>query len=155
MLFFNAATAGVQPFRQIVEWICRLSLRFGVQDRELREQLRPDYRVGCKRVVINGTFYKALQQPNAHVEQTGIDRVIGRGVQTVDGELHELDVLVYEDLVLTHLPRRSPVTRIRNRLKRAPARLPGRSPPLLRKSRPRDGRPARPDLQKLTEFIET
>ncbi len=94
MVFFNAATAGVQPYRLMVEWICKLSLRFGVKDRELRERLRPDYRVGCKRVVINGTFYEALQKPNAYVVQDGIDRVTKKGVVTKDGQLHELDVLI-------------------------------------------------------------
>lgn len=94
MIFFNASTAGVMPYKLMVEWICKLSLRFGVKDRELRERLRPDYRVGCKRVVINGTFYDALQKSNAHIVQEGIDRVTKRGVVTQDGQLHELDVLV-------------------------------------------------------------
>lgn len=94
MLFFNAATAGVLPQKKLVEWICKLSLRFGVKDKALRERLRPDYRVGCKRVVINATFFKAVQKKNAHIVQGGIDHVTKKGVFTKDGTLHELDVLV-------------------------------------------------------------
>ena len=41
---------------------CKLNLRFAVRDKVLRERLTPDYRVGCKRVVVNTTFYPAIQR---------------------------------------------------------------------------------------------
>jgi len=65
-----------------------------VRDPELRAKLTPDYEIGCKRLVISGTFYDAVQQPQVDVVTTGIERVEAGGVRTTDGELHELDVLV-------------------------------------------------------------
>ena len=49
---------------------------------------------GCKRVIINTTFYKAIQKPNAELITDGIERVTETGIITKDGKHHELDVLV-------------------------------------------------------------
>ncbi|MET0190246.1 MAG: NAD(P)/FAD-dependent oxidoreductase [Pseudonocardia sediminis] len=65
-----------------------------VRDPELRAKLTPDYEVGCKRLVISGTFYDAVQRPNVDVVTEKIERVEAGGVRTSDGVLHELDVLV-------------------------------------------------------------
>jgi cation diffusion facilitator CzcD-associated flavoprotein CzcO len=65
-----------------------------VTDPELREELRPDYRAACKRLVISEDFYDAIQKPNAELVTEGVERIEKRGVRTRDGRLHELDVLV-------------------------------------------------------------
>ena len=44
--------------------------------------------------MLSGNFYDAIQRPNAEVVTAGIERVEPAGVRTVDGVLHELDVLV-------------------------------------------------------------
>jgi cation diffusion facilitator CzcD-associated flavoprotein CzcO len=72
----------------------RANLEDNVTDPELREKLRPDYRAGCKRLVISPNFYDAIQRPNAHLVTARIARVEADGVRTVDDELHRLDVLV-------------------------------------------------------------
>ncbi|MCD2192040.1 NAD(P)/FAD-dependent oxidoreductase [Actinomycetospora endophytica] len=65
-----------------------------VRDPELRAKLTPDYEVGCKRLVISGEFYDAVQRDNVDVVTDGIERVETGGVRTTDGVLHELDTLV-------------------------------------------------------------
>jgi cation diffusion facilitator CzcD-associated flavoprotein CzcO len=76
-----------------LEVMCQANLDNSVADPELRERLRPTYRAACKRLVISPNFYDAIQRPNAHLVTAGIDRVEQGGVRTVDGRLHELDVL--------------------------------------------------------------
>jgi cation diffusion facilitator CzcD-associated flavoprotein CzcO len=39
-------------------------------------------------------FYDAIQRPNAKLVTEGVDRIEKSGVRTLDGQLHELDVLV-------------------------------------------------------------
>jgi len=73
---------------------CREYLERSVADPDLRERLRPSYRPGCKRLVFSSRFYEAIQRPNAALVTDAIDCVEGRGIRTVDGRLHELDVLV-------------------------------------------------------------
>jgi len=77
-----------------LEEVCRNHLESSVADPELRERLRPNYRAACKRLIISGEFYAAIQQPNAELVTERIERIEPRGVRTQDGRLHELDVLV-------------------------------------------------------------
>ncbi|MEM7541563.1 MAG: NAD(P)/FAD-dependent oxidoreductase [Pseudomonadota bacterium] len=74
--------------------LCQANLDQNVHDAELKRKLTPDYKVACKRLVMSSTFYPAIQKPNADLVTAGIERVEGAGIRTVDGELHELDVLV-------------------------------------------------------------
>ena len=95
-VFAGAAAALVDadsPMMKAIEDMCRTHLET-VRDPELRERLRPDYRAGCKRLVVSGDFYEAIQRPNAHLVTDPIERVEPGGVRTRDGRLHELDVLV-------------------------------------------------------------
>jgi cation diffusion facilitator CzcD-associated flavoprotein CzcO len=77
-----------------LEQTCREHLESAVKDPVLREKLRPNYRAACKRLIISGDFYPAIQQPNAELVTDAIERIEPRGVRTKDGRLHELDVLV-------------------------------------------------------------
>ena len=77
-----------------IERRCLQNLEQSVRDAALRERLRPNYRAACKRLIFSADFYEAIQQPNANLVTSGIRRVERDGVRTVDGVLHELDVLV-------------------------------------------------------------
>ena len=92
--FFNKAIAGHKLQQTLLSWGCKLNLRFSIKNKALREKLRPSYRIGCKRVIVNSTFYPAIQQPNAHLITDGISRITESGIQTQDGKHHDLDVIV-------------------------------------------------------------
>ncbi|MEU7000615.1 NAD(P)/FAD-dependent oxidoreductase [Nonomuraea sp. NPDC046570] len=70
-------------------------LRAQVPDPELRAKLTPDYPLGCKRVVIDSSFYPALTRPNVEVVTEKISRIVPAGVETADGELREADTIIY------------------------------------------------------------
>lgn len=73
---------------------CKLNLRFSVKDPVLRKKLTPNYRVGCKRIIVNTTFYPAIQQEHVDLVTDKIAKVTPKGIQTADGVEHELDVLI-------------------------------------------------------------
>ena len=77
----------------MIEQLCRDNLET-VRDPELRERLRPDYRAGCKRLVVAPDFYEAIQAPTADLVTEAIECIEPEGVRTVDGVLHPLEVLV-------------------------------------------------------------
>lgn len=79
---------------KLMEWNAKRYLADVVKDPALRAKLTPDYKFGCKRVVINDKFYDAIQKSNAHLVTDAIERIEAGGVRTKDGKLHELDVLV-------------------------------------------------------------
>jgi cation diffusion facilitator CzcD-associated flavoprotein CzcO len=76
----------------------RLALRHlhkQVPPGELRDKLTPNYRMGCKRVLISDTYYPALQKPNVEVVTDAIAEITPKGIRTADGVEHELDVIVF------------------------------------------------------------
>jgi cation diffusion facilitator CzcD-associated flavoprotein CzcO len=77
-------------------------LRKQVADPALRAKLTPDYRMGCKRVLLSNGWYPALAAPNADVVTDAIVRIEGPGgtggaggvIVTADGTRREFDVLI-------------------------------------------------------------
>ena len=74
--------------------LCRLNLRLSVRDPELRRRLTPDYQAMCKRQILAGHYYEAIQKPGVQVVSEAIDHVEPNGVVTADGTLHVVDLLV-------------------------------------------------------------
>lgn len=91
---FARAVVGDSAQMQRIADACQANLDDNVADPELRRKLTPDYQVACKRLIMSDQFYPAIQKPNAHLVTEAIDRIERAGVRTVDGQLHELDVLV-------------------------------------------------------------
>jgi len=91
---FARAVIGDEQELNKIQAYCRDNLERNVHDADLRARLTPDYKVACKRLIMSDTFYPALQRPNASLVTAGIERIEPRGIRTVDGQLHELDVLV-------------------------------------------------------------
>jgi len=60
----------------------------------LRAQLRPNYPLGCKRIIYANDYYPALAQPNVELVPAGIECVTPQGIRTVDGTDRTLDVLL-------------------------------------------------------------
>lgn len=79
---------------RLMAWNGKKNIHDSVKDPVLREKLTPDYKFGCKRVVINSTFYDAIQKPNAHLITDDIDHIKPEGIVTKDGQLHPLDAIV-------------------------------------------------------------
>jgi cation diffusion facilitator CzcD-associated flavoprotein CzcO len=65
-----------------------------VRDPGLRAKLTPTYEPGCKRLVMSGTFFDAIQKPAVKLVTDGIACVEPQGVRTNDGTLHEIDILI-------------------------------------------------------------
>jgi cation diffusion facilitator CzcD-associated flavoprotein CzcO len=87
--------------RKAVAATCRASLR-SVRDPALRAALTPDYQPMCKRLVISGGFYRAIQRDDVELVTAGIDHLERRGIVTDDGVLHEADVVVLATGFDTH-----------------------------------------------------
>ncbi len=75
--------------------VARAHLEAQIPDPELRDKLWPNYPIGCKRIIIADTFYPALMRDNVELVTERIDRIEPKGVRTADGQLHEVDVIVY------------------------------------------------------------
>ncbi|HEX3461082.1 MAG TPA: NAD(P)/FAD-dependent oxidoreductase [Acidimicrobiales bacterium] len=92
--FANGIVDAGSPEMAMIADLCRQNLETKVTDPVLRERLRPNYRAACKRLVISPNFYESLQRDNAELVTEPIDHIEAAGIRTVDGRLHELDVVV-------------------------------------------------------------
>lgn len=59
-----------------------------------REGFTPKFSVGCRRITPGEAYLKAIQQPNAKVHFTAVDKVTPTGVVGADGKLREGDTLI-------------------------------------------------------------
>ncbi len=80
--------------RRAVQAYARLSLRAQVRDEQLRAKLTPDYQPLCKRQVVSGTYYRAIQADNAELVSEAITEVTPTGIRTADGTHRDTDVIV-------------------------------------------------------------
>ncbi len=92
--FANVLGDAESPIIRAIHDACEANLENSVKDPELREKLRPNYRAACKRLIMSGDFYDAIQRPNASLVTERIERAEKSGLRTQDGTLHELDVLI-------------------------------------------------------------
>lgn len=81
-------------FNQVMQDFALSYLKRKVKDPQLRAKLTPDYRIGCKRILISDDYFKALQQPGVELVTEPIQQVTGAGVVTADGVEHAADVLI-------------------------------------------------------------
>ncbi|WAS99404.1 flavin-containing monooxygenase [Nannocystis punicea] len=79
---------------RLVEPLARKHLERQVADPQLRARLSPDYRMGCKRVLISNDFYPTMARPNVELVTDPIGRIEPTGVRTRDGTLREVDALI-------------------------------------------------------------
>ena len=65
-----------------------------VTDQRLRDALTPDYPFRCKRVLLGGQFYAALQEDHVDLVTDPIQRVTETSIRTAGGELTDVDAIV-------------------------------------------------------------
>lgn len=80
----------MKPF----EWISRAKILMEIKDPVLRRKVTPNFRIGCKRMLIANDWYPALDRDDVELITDGIREINGRAVITEDGTAREVDALV-------------------------------------------------------------
>ncbi|MEU4521702.1 NAD(P)/FAD-dependent oxidoreductase [Amycolatopsis sp. NPDC024027] len=70
-------------------------LRRSVRDPVLRQALTPDYTLGCKRLLMSNTYYRALTRSTVEVHPTAVRSISGSRVSGADGSVAEVDVIIF------------------------------------------------------------
>ena len=78
-----------------VERLCRRHLRSQVPDPGLRQLLTPDYRAGCKRILLSDDYYPALLRDDVELVASAAARFEPGAVVTADGSRREIDAVVF------------------------------------------------------------
>jgi cation diffusion facilitator CzcD-associated flavoprotein CzcO len=80
---------------RLIEKVALRNLYHHVKDPELRRSLRPDYHMGCKRILPSDEWYPALVQPNVELVTDAIAEVRPHSIVTADGAEREVDTIIY------------------------------------------------------------
>ncbi|MEU9079411.1 NAD(P)/FAD-dependent oxidoreductase [Kitasatospora sp. NPDC048538] len=80
---------------KVVQQFAERHLAQGVADPALRAKLTPDYRIGCKRILLSNTYYPALAAANTEVVASGLRELRGSTLVAADGTEHEVDAIVF------------------------------------------------------------
>ena len=73
----------------------RKHLVAGVQDRDKQRGLTPQYRIGCKRILLSNEFYPAMNRQNVALVTDSIREVRAEAIVTADGNEHKADCIIF------------------------------------------------------------
>ncbi|WP_460107903.1 flavin-containing monooxygenase [Streptomyces sp. YKOK-J1] len=79
----------------LVERLAKRNMARAVKDPALRAKLTPDYRIGCKRILLSSEYYPALARPNVDVVASGLSEIRGSTVVAADGSEAEVDAIIF------------------------------------------------------------
>jgi len=81
-------------FARLIEKVGQAYREREVADPVLREQLTPDYPIGCKRILAVSDYYSTLVRDDVEVVSEPIERISRSGVVTADGRERPVDVII-------------------------------------------------------------
>ncbi|MBB1254876.1 flavin-containing monooxygenase [Streptomyces alkaliterrae] len=79
----------------LVQRLALAHMRRAVKDPEMRRRLTPDYRIGCKRILLSNNYYPALTKPNVDLVASGLKEVRGNTLVAADGTETEVDAVIF------------------------------------------------------------
>ncbi|KAI0635260.1 hypothetical protein C8Q77DRAFT_1054047 [Trametes polyzona] len=83
------------PLQLQVQQECRKNMEEKLAKKPwIAEHLIPDFPVACRRLTPGPGYLEALCEDNTDFVPTPIKRVTENGIETVDGKVHELDVII-------------------------------------------------------------
>ncbi len=91
------------PVTTLLARVAKAHLNHQVRDPWLRRQLTPDFRPGCKRMLMSSDYYPALQADNCKLITWPIATLSPAGIRTSDGIEHQVDAIVFATGYDVHL----------------------------------------------------
>ncbi|NBF04140.1 alpha/beta hydrolase fold domain-containing protein [Pseudomonas sp. Fl5BN2] len=98
-LHFESRALAFTHLKGLTKWVVggpfRKLLNASVSSPELRRQMTPDYPIGCKRILLSNDYLKAFDKPHVELLTQGIRQITEQGIETLDGQQHEVDAIIY------------------------------------------------------------
>nr|WP_090281563.1 NAD(P)/FAD-dependent oxidoreductase [Mycolicibacterium komanii]CRL78131.1 monooxygenase [Mycolicibacterium komanii] len=79
----------------LLELVAKAQLRRQVPDPNLRAALTPNFRIGCKRILLTNDWLPTLARPDVEVVTTALAEVTETGVRDGTGKLHDVDTIIF------------------------------------------------------------
>ncbi|PXX71792.1 cation diffusion facilitator CzcD-associated flavoprotein CzcO [Nocardia tenerifensis] len=82
------------PAAALIALIAYIKMRWEIRDPALRRKVRPNYRIGCKRMLISNDYYPALGRDNVDLVTDGIKEIREHSIVSSDGTERAVDAIV-------------------------------------------------------------
>lgn len=83
------------PIHEMVQAGCTELMKSRmINDPELAEKMIPKFAAGCRRISPGDGYLEALQQQNCSANWTNISRVTPSGIETIDGQTEDFDLII-------------------------------------------------------------
>ena len=80
---------------RLIEHAARRHLARSVPDPKLRALLTPDYRIGCKRILISNEYLPALMRSNVEIVTASVVEVRAHSIVSADGVERPVDAIIF------------------------------------------------------------
>lgn len=80
---------------RFVEKLAVRHMKSQVRDPALHAKLIPDYRVGCKRILMSNDYYPTLNEPNVSLVTDGIGEITEDGIVDGGGRERPVDAIIF------------------------------------------------------------
>src|SRR5690606_22393290 len=78
----------------LLEPLVKQFIRYQVKDKDTARKLTPNYRLGCKRIMISNRYYPTFNRPNVELVTEGVKEIREHSIVFSDGSEREMDCLV-------------------------------------------------------------
>jgi cation diffusion facilitator CzcD-associated flavoprotein CzcO len=85
---------GPKWIKKLVEQVMMRKLNKSVRDPGTREKLKPNYELGCKRVMRSDDYYPVFNRPDVTLETDQIESFTSNGIRMMNGKLYPLDAVI-------------------------------------------------------------
>ncbi len=92
--FFGKAFVGSETMNRFGSKMSLRLLNHQVRNPETRTKLTPNYKMGCKRVLVSNNYYPVFNRPNVSLVTEPIQEWNATGMITTDGGQHDFDAIV-------------------------------------------------------------
>jgi cation diffusion facilitator CzcD-associated flavoprotein CzcO len=79
---------------QVAQRVAERNIAKGIDDPQLRAKVTPDWRIGCKRILISNDWYPMLAEEHVDLVTAGIEQIRPNAIVTADGTVREVDAIV-------------------------------------------------------------
>lgn len=93
--FFGLGFVGSKLMNKGMTWVSFQKLKKEVDNPILRQKLTPNYTIGCKRILKSDDYYPTFNRTNVSLITENIKAFTENGILTTDGQVHELDVVIF------------------------------------------------------------
>ena len=88
------AVLGNSMFASILTGMAQRNMARSISDADQRRRLTPNYRIGCKRILVSDDYYPAFTRENVELITEPISRFTAMGLRTASGREIGLDVAI-------------------------------------------------------------